>query len=36
MSDSEYLTIREVSEYLNIKTSSLYSKIAEIPPLPDR
>ena len=27
----EYLTIREVADYLSIKTSSLYSKIAEIP-----
>jgi excisionase family DNA binding protein len=28
---SEYLTIHEVADYLCIKTSSLYSKIAEIP-----
>ena len=27
----EYLTIRQVADYLSIKTSSLYSKIAEIP-----
>jgi len=27
----EYLTIQQVADYLSIKTSSLYSKIAEIP-----
>ncbi len=27
----EYLTIRELADYLSIKTSNLYSKIAEIP-----
>ena len=34
MSDAsirEYLTIQQVADYLSIKTSSLYSKIAEIP-----
>ena len=27
----EYLTIQQVADYLNINTSSLYSKISEIP-----
>lgn len=27
----EYLTIQQVADYLSIKTSSLYSKIGEIP-----
>ena len=31
MGGREYLTIQQVADYLSIKPSSLYSKIAEIP-----
>ena len=29
--EKEYLTIQDVAEYLSVKTSTIYSKISEIP-----